>query len=252
MPPLRLRVARVLMTPYRWVPNGRFKDAVRTGLFGALGASPVASLPWLRLPRKSLLIDPGDTAVVVGAQSEDRVPLISRLVGGDGTGVFIEPAERSYETLARAATRYDNIDVVRCAAWNEHDTYTLYTREGSYNAGRIGIDPSDYDVEYDRRERVTAKPLDDVLADRSLEPDYVEVMVNWTELPVLEGGISTFRTCGPRLLIKGYGAGTPEDDDVDSIVELLESQGYRTVRAPITTSATPHGPEGDVFAHKPD
>lgn len=243
------KVVSVPVEGFRRLPEWGPKRRARRALFGWFG-SPRGH-PRLWLPRKQLLTTPSDTIVQVGTPNVGRVQQFACLTRSDV--LIFEPKEENYERLREAAQAYDRVRIDPRGAAESHRTAEMMVSSRGDGDGRIPTDiGSEVTTDFDDVQEVELAPLDDLLAEHDLEPDFIEVMVNGAELSVLEGASQVLETVGPRLLLKSYGVGVLEDiSHVDEMVTILEAHGYEVVTAPIRADVPHSGsPDGDLFAWK--
>jgi len=107
---------------------------------------------------------PGDCFVDVGANVGYYTLLASRLVGGEGRVVAIEPHPRLHATLTRNAAGLPNVRLVRAAVWDREADLDLFSDADGMSGQTTAI--RDWAAKWQLHERVPvqALPLDTVLS----------------------------------------------------------------------------------------
>lgn len=212
------------------------------------------------IPRE-VLIRSGDSAVMVGSPNARRVSQFATLAGRAGDVLFIEPEPTNYETIQEAAEPHSNVRVDNRGAWSGTGTRELLLADDSNPADhKVPVEDIEHDNDY-REENyidsieIDVLPLDDILAEYDITPNYVEIMVNGGELEVLQGATETLEQTNLKLLVKGHArdenTGKPINRD---IAEYLREYGFKT-RIGASTSAAADTDDwekraGDVYAWK--
>jgi FkbM family methyltransferase len=189
---------------------------------------------------------------------------LSANAGSSGTVVIIEPAPENIERLHSILDNlpYDNVELVQCAAWDEHTNMELRLASRP-DDHKVDVDNIEHDAThrpqntYDEAVEVTARPLDTILRDLGVtEVDYMTVAVNGAELKVLEGAVQTLeRSSNLRLFVKGH-ARTETGAPINRpIREFLEQKGFRTRLTKAGEPAAGNSPDwtrraGNVFAYR--
>lgn len=207
------------------VPTRTLKNNLLLGIFKIRGHAPQA-----------LTKGPGDSAVMVGTPNTERVHQFADLVGENGSALFIEPEPNNHERLQRAATEYTNVTVDDRGAWSESAVQELLLAAESNPADhKVSVEGIEHDNDYRDENYVESteiqvEPLDTILSEHGITPDYVEVMVNGAELKVLEGATETLANAKPRLLVKGHAREEETGKPINrQVAAMLEEYGYNTV-----------------------
>lgn len=210
------------------LPSRQLNHAIFSTLFKTVGAAP-----------REALIHTGDDAVLVGTPNVQRVHQFSRMVGAQGTVLILEPDPRNREPLEDAASDYDNVTIDERGAWSSSETKDLLLADDS-NSGdnKIEVDGIKHDNDF-RSENyidsltIQVEPLDSILAEHELTPDFIEIMVNGAELEVLQGATAVLRDSDARLLVKGHAKVVETGEPINTrIAAHLEEFGYRTIIGP--------------------
>lgn len=236
-------------------PEGESKNTVRAAAFSRFSG-------WFPVPRAGL-IDRGDSVVSVGAASPGQVHTLAHLAGRRGTVLLVEPSPTNHDFLEPATAEYDHVVLDKRGAWREAGTHTMKLAPEDYPADhKLEVENVEHDNDYrhggyDDEVDVTVAPLDDILCDHGVHPDYVEIMVNGAELEVLRGASEMLDADGPRLWVKGHArdeeTGEPLNERIVPFLE--EDHDYETAvtRGGERTVGTVEGWErrdGDVFAYR--
>lgn len=211
---------------------------------------------------RELLLNEGDTAVIVGTPNQYRVHQFARLTGDSGQVVFIEPEPNNVKSLREAAREYSHVDIDTRGAWSTSGKQVLLLGSPS-NPGdhKIAVDNIEHDNDY-REENYTESvdievaPLDSILAEYEVEPDYIEIMVNGAELEVLKGATEVLTAGRPKLLMKGHQRNATTGEPMNRrLAEYVEQYGYQTVIGANQNETVGETTEwtkraGDVYAWK--
>ena len=178
------------------------------------------------------LLGSGDCYVDVGANVGGLAVPAARLVGETGTVICFEPVERNFHRLQANLRKRKGPPKIVLKQWAVGDTegfVTMYlnfwdgwhTTERGYNVkgGYIGTI---------QIEQVT---LDEALADLDSEHvDLLKIDVEGTELTVLEGARSLFRTQRVRAAIveiaNPFAPGKP--DNARAVFDFMQEHGYES------------------------
>lgn len=248
MPPTK--TVTIPLEVFRHFPAGSLKNNLRSVAFEQLG-SPRGH-PRLYLPRKQLLIEPGDTLIQVGTPNVGRISLYAKLLGNNGEGIIFEPNKNNYQKLLNSASEYSNIQIDPRAVSDSSSTVTMEVASDTPGGDRLpNLSAPDVPYEFDTTQEVEARTLDELVSDYEAEPDYIEIMINGTEPEALKGATQVMDEFSPRMLIKSYAVGVRENTRVDEVVEVLEEHDYQISFAPVRKSVPNEGsPDGDIFAWK--
>lgn len=217
------------------------RRSAMAALFRTFGAPKLHQRMYL--PRKPMLIDIGDDAVLVGTPNPSRVHQLRDYVGESGQVLILEPVPESYQQLVEAAEQYSNVIIDSRAAGSEAKTEIMPVDINNQIVPYTH--PSDIQKEFE----VEFHQLDHIVADYEINPDYLEVMVNGQEADVIEGATEILRGGRPRVLIKSFGYNTSEWVDDEQIQRMLRQATYRVIRAPARNNPPGLGaPDGDLLA----
>jgi len=202
-----------------WPENESSRTLFLTGTFDP------NELMWL-----SQVLTEGMTFVDVGANMGVYSMFASKLVGGSGTVVAVEPSMRDFQRLAFHITLNDlqNVQPLHVAASDECAQASLqvaWDRNSGHNTfGDFGYP----DVERARAETVQTRPLDAVVAEHELERvDFVKIDVEGHELRVLAGAVETLARFRPKILIEVFdNVLRAQGASATLVLAFLEQQGY--------------------------
>lgn len=244
------RVLKAGASVFYHLPAGSYKNKIRSTLIRRLNIAP-----------REVLIDRGETAVMVGSPNPRRLHQFARSVGDHGRVLFVEPEPSNYNSLNEAAKKYSHASVDKRGAWSERGTQTLQLGGAEYPADhKIPVEGVKHDNDY-REENykqavdIDVAPLDEIINDIEIRPDYVEIMVNGAELEVLKGANQMLREETPKLWIKGHALVDSGEPINKEIVNYLADYGYHTAVSPggdetVGETGEWEKREGDVFGWK--
>lgn len=209
---MRRGVRTVVRRILRRTP-GRLRHRVLLTIFDSIG----------KIPRE-LVIETGDSTVMVGSPNAARLREFAGLTGSSGRVLFVEPEPENVRVLERAAADYHHAAVDDRGAWTESDTRELLLADESNPADhKVPVEGVEHDNDY-RSENYNAA------VEIEVEPDYVEIMVNGAEMEVLEGATRVLETASPTLYVKGHARSVDSGDPINErIAAFLEEYGYRAV-----------------------
>jgi FkbM family methyltransferase len=209
---------------------------------------------------EELVIAEGDTAVMVGSPNPKRVHKFANLTGPDGSVLFIEPEPNNFNSLKDAGSNYDHVAIDRVGAWSESDKKELLLGDAS-NPGdhKIPVKNIEHDNDYrpenyNESIEIQVAPLDNILKENNITPDFIEIAVNGAELEILKGATNTISSAKPMLFVKGHPRNKDTEEPINKqIAEFLRKQGYKTIIGASkmqTVGETKDWDErsGDVFA----
>lgn len=211
---------------------------------------------------RELVISEGDSGVMIGSPNPQRVHQFAKLVGSDGRVLFVEPEPNNFNSLRKAGADYDYVDIVRLGAWSESGKQELLLG-GESNPGdhKIPVENIEHDNDYrpenyNESIEIQVAPLDTILSENDVIPDYTEIMVNGAEFEILEGATDTLSSAEPTLLIKGHQLNTSTGEPMNKqIADHLRKYGYKTAVGASTRRTVGETDEwekraGDVYAWK--
>ena len=172
----------------------------------------------------------GMTVIDVGANMGLYSMIASKLVGGSGQVIALEPSAREFQRLAFHVTLNDlmNVSCIQVAA-SDSSGDTRLRVAGEWNAGHNTLgkffDPA---VVTAREEVVRTQTIDALVADQGLERvDLVKIDVEGHELKVLKGAVETFTRFRPRILVEVFEETLRHQGaSVEALLALLEGYGY--------------------------
>lgn len=210
-----------------YVPGRRLNHLLFLGIFKLIGSGP-----------EELLIDKGDSAIMVGSPNPEQIHRFASLTGERGTVLFIEPHPDNAASLRTAASEYDNVTVIEKGVWSSKGTQELMLAHPNHPGdNKIPVDDIQHDNDY-REENynesieIDVDTLDNIVGENDLQPDYIEIAVNGAELEVLHGLSNTLETylSLSRLFVKGH----PREEETGKpintrIVNLLKDYGFQGI-----------------------
>jgi FkbM family methyltransferase len=234
-----------------FIPEGSFKNFLRKII---LRKYPL-------IPRE-LMVNRGNTVVMVGTAKSIRIVRISKSVGKNGKVVIIEPDTQNLESHWECVrtNSLDNVKIVEKAAFSNKGKGVLLVAPKAADHKLVieGIEhDNDYrsDQYYISSVDVDVDTVDNIVRDAELEViDYIEIAVNGGELAVLEGmGESLSRT--NRIFVKGHARDKETKRPIhERVIPILEGRGFLThLTRPSRTIARTidWGPRaGDVYGWK--
>ncbi|HEX8904834.1 MAG TPA: FkbM family methyltransferase [Longimicrobiaceae bacterium] len=177
------------------------------------------------------LVEPGSTAVDLGANFGVYTRVLSELVGPAGRVVSVEPVPQTHDLLARnvRALRLENVRVVAAAVSDREGTVTMelpdYPTGGvNFYQARV-VDGGAPDAAGGTRSvRVRAATLDSLLAD-SGPVGFVKCDVEGHELACLAGARAVLAQA-PAWLIEVWGNPADVGTNAAAVFALLREAGY--------------------------
>lgn len=231
-----------------YIPGRRLNHLVFLAIFKLLGSGP-----------EELLIDEGDSAIMVGSPNPEQVHRFASLTGAEGTVLFIEPHPDNAASLRTASSEYDYVTVIEKGVWSSKGTQELMLAHPNHPGdNKIPVNGIQHDNDY-RKENynesieIDVDTLDNIVEENHIQPDFIEIAVNGAELEVLRGLTNTLEAYLPRLFVKGHpreeGTGKPINT---RIVDLLHEHGYQAVIGAATEPTVGDSEEwtrrdGDVY-----
>lgn len=192
-----------------------------------------------------MLIDRGDTVVLVGTPNPDRVHQLHDYVGTSGRVLILEPVPENYKQLIEGANRYSNVTIDSRAAGSKVENKIMPVAD----VGNDQICPTDSPIAGQETIEIKFDLIDNILSEYNICPDFIEVMVNGNEGEVLKGMSDTLRKRNARLLIKSFGYNTNVREDDNQVYQILQKADYRLIRSPARDSPpSPGSPDGDILA----
>jgi len=191
------------LRPLHYIPSSNARNWLRARLWAAFGA-PRRLVP-CRLPRRPLVFEPGDTAVIVGAVNPPLIHATVQHVTDRGRVLVFEPAAEARAAIKPAVDTYPNVTVDSRGVWPEDGTVELSSRPDYPGGGRV-LDPS---IEAELPSlpdpetlTIEVAPLDALLEEYDAQPDVIEVMTNGTEFDVLRSGRNRIQRNFPRYSVR--------------------------------------------------
>ena len=128
-----------VLFPFRYLPEGNFKQALRLKTVAFQNSVPLY-----------LVIDRGDTAIQVGTPNVRTMRRYSSLVGQNGTVVVIEAEPSNANRLREALNSmpHDNVTIVQKGAWSSPGTMVLEKSDDFIGDHKLKIDDIYVDNEY--------------------------------------------------------------------------------------------------------
>ena len=233
---------------YGMIPEGRVKHMLRGAASRINGELS-----------KRYYVNSGDVAVQVGTPSVGTVRYLIDLVGPQGHVVVIEPEAANFRRLSEdpVIAGGQNVTLLNKGAWSSRGKLllTVSKEEADHKIAVEGV-IHDNDLvpgNYVGTQEIEVDTVDNMLEEVNCSKvDFVEIMVNGAELEVLKG---MPRVCQQRvrLRIKAHAKLAESGEDIgQQIFDLLETRGFRTVRARQTAARKEAvgwgGRAGDIYA----
>ena len=135
----------------------------------------------------------------------------------------LEPTPATRALLLENVSKYQNVTVSSCAAWNEPTTLRLRDFGGRFSAFNSFTAPR-AKIPRHREIDVEAVPLDDELERHALRPGFIKIDVESAERQVLEGLARTLEQTRPLVTLEVGDVGVP---GVWSTTELIAFMAAR-------------------------
>jgi FkbM family methyltransferase len=196
------------------------------------------------------LLQPGMTALDIGAHHGLYTLLTAKRVGKRGRVIAFEPSPRECRRLVKhlRVNRCKNVQVEACAVGDTSGEAELFMVDGSRDWGNSLRPPAV--PEPTRRVRVPIRKLDDVLAERGIEHvDLIKLDAEGGELAVLEGARRLLQTAPrPAILAEVEDSRTrPWGYPARRIMQLLASWNYRWFALSEMGTLYPVSPDGESY-----
>lgn len=168
-------------------------------------------------------VEPGMTALDIGAHVGFYTLLLARLVGAAGRVFSFEPIPGNYRRLE------ENIQLNRLQQVTPVN-HAVLARSCEIEANVPGDEPCSGSISLYQdygtpRVRVTAVSLDEYFGDAMGRVDFIKMDVEGAEGEVLQGGTETIRKFRPRLLVElHHFDGDVSANPVPSMLERMEYQ----------------------------
>jgi FkbM family methyltransferase len=235
------------------LPSRSLRNRARSGLYRLR-----AGWAW------ELLVERGDTVVLVGAPWPNTLSRLLVACGQEGKVVAIEAVRANYERLERyreslPAEEAASLVLIHGAAFNERRLIQMrLTDENDARHKLEGLE-AEVDVppgtEFERTETVEADTLDAMLAEHGIErANLMIVTVNGAEREVLQGAERALARMPrhSRIFVKTHARTSTDGTIFDDVAAFLAERGFRVVRTRRSTSRDLRWAfrAGDAFAHK--
>ncbi|MFB6178299.1 MAG: FkbM family methyltransferase [Halorientalis sp.] len=190
---------------------------------------------------------------MIGTSSGKRVHLLADLVGENGSVYIFEPSPENFEAVRRAAESHENVSVDNRGAWYESAEKTMRLSaktRGGHRVSDAETAPMPHDQYHDEH-TIQVEPIDFLLDEYGVSPDYLEIAAAGTELEILRGARETL--AGElRLFVKAWGVVLDSHEDHATEIEsLLRDSGFQISTARVRSGIDSAGvPDGDIFAWK--
>lgn len=218
---------RVLTIPFRGMPEGGFKSALRLFILTFQHSLPT-----------EFVVNKGETIVQVGTPRPRTMKRFLRAVGPKGKLVVVEAMPENQERLENAikSEGIKNVLLIKGAASNENRMGELlispYSGDHKIETKGIVMD-NDYKPgnNYETRIPVRFLRLEDELRKHGIEEiNFLSVTVNGAEAEVLKGASGLLKLCGPGTRVYAKGHALDENDQPIHLItkEIMTSNGYNT------------------------
>jgi len=224
---LKTVAKRLVRFAFCKVPEGLMKFRMRAAMATYLRGIP-----------HEYLVNPGETAVLVGTHRIDTVMLWSCLVGANGTVVVIEAVPDYVENIRRNLEHhlnwpYQNIVYVARGVDSVKGRKAIQIGErADYNKlAKQFIDDGLSDDDYVREVEIEIDTIDNILSEyRISKVDHLQVTISGMEVEALKGMTETLKTEGIRMQIRSLH--TKHDQPLYfQVVKLLQDAGLKTILA---------------------
>ena len=150
------------------------------------------------------ILRPGMTFIDVGANMGLYSLFSAKKVGEHGKVLAFEPSRREYEVVKKnvEANRLSNVTLLHLALSDKPAEVELLIAP-SRHSGHNTLGGFAYDTPLERRERVAAERLDDVVRKESLtRADVIKMDIEGAELRALRGAVETLARFRPILFVE--------------------------------------------------
>lgn len=180
-----------------------------------------------------LKLNEGDVFLDVGAHVGRYTLALAKLVKNRGKVIAIEPHPKNYELLVKniRKNRFTNIIALNIAAWNKRDEIELFI------GNKSGVHSLKHDLQVwhgfsTKRSSVTvlAKPLDEILMEIGLRPNWIKIDVEGAEIEVIKGLEKTLKNNHPKIMIESWAP------NKEKLIKLLKNFGYNVIKTPSPTN----------------
>lgn len=175
-------------------------------------------------------LNPGETALDVGANIGTVSAILSREAGPAGRVVAIEPVMIDALRHNVALNRLGNVQVVECAIGDEPGELEIAIAPGSGGISSSFVSREPWQSEL---RKVPVKPLDAVVDELGLDRvDFVKVDVEGFEEQVIAGARRTVERFRPRWSISSYHRDRTGAMQYPTLIRRLKDLGYRLRSVP--------------------
>jgi FkbM family methyltransferase len=178
----------------------------------------------------SRVLKPGMTFVDVGANIGLFTLYAASRVGSDGRVLAFEPSPREMACLRENVqlNGSDNVTLTAAALWDENAELELLVAPSGLS-GHNTLGGFAYDTALERRERVRARRLDDILQEQQVSKvDVIKIDVEGAELRALRGMTQILETRHPWLLLELSDRSLQyQGTSSGEVVSFLGAKGYR-------------------------
>lgn len=240
----------MLSAPARPLPEGRLKNAVRSGVLSLQHSLPT-----------ELAVNRGDVVVQVGTPNVQTMVRFARAVGASGRLVIVEAMPENQETLQAAidSNGLGQVTLVRAAACDENGQGELAVSQSFRGDHRLPLEA--IAIDNDQRtgnEAMCRIPvrlirLDDELPGLGVDRlDYLSVTVNGAEAEVIRGcrRLLAASSVGVRVYAKGHALDAHGAPLHESLAALLREEGLRVKITRGEPGSVQRRRAGDVYAWK--
>lgn len=164
---------------------------------------------------------PGQTVIDAGAFIGDTACYFSRKVGGGGK-VYAFEATPDSARLAKEnmqANGCDNVEIVPFALSDQKQTLHLNVNSAAASSNRV-LGTQATDADGNEQAAIEAIRLDDFVAERGIQVDFIKADIEGAEMAMLNGAANTIARDAPTCALCVY----HKQDDFWTIPEFLRAQ----------------------------
>lgn len=178
---------------------------------------------WLKQQLKT-----GDQVIDIGAHIGLFSVVCSQLVGKEGKIVCFEPTPGTYKLLQQTLklNHCENVIPVQAAVSSKEGQATFYIsteNEGNNSNSLVGNNTLQKMEGYD----VQLKTIDSIVAEYVISPNLIKIDVEGAELDTLKGGLNTFSTLKPNIILGLHPEAIKrKGDSLEQIWDLLVNASY--------------------------
>lgn len=174
-------------------------------------------------------LKPGMQVLDIGAHIGLFSVACSRLTENTGKIICFEPTPGTFSILKETLklNHCDNVTAVQAAVSNKNGMATFYESKANEGCNSNSLVKNRSEREFSAYD-VKLVTIDSITADNLLKPSFIKIDVEGAELDALKGGIQTFKTLKPVLLLGLHPAFIKlKGDSLEAIWDVLQDCNYR-------------------------